>query len=121
MALAEKSFKSTLGAGPTPQEYLSVVADVYTIPTPSNALRGIVVEHARRKLRDMLHSGDLELLRDTLRDVPEFAFDVLEVFVNAPLRGHCRSCGPNQGAEALQARCIKCGKVGLDLDEFFSR
>lgn len=63
----------------------------------------------------MLHSGDLELLRDTLRDVPEFTFDVLEVFVNAPLRGHCCSCGPNQGAEALQARCTKCGKGGVGL------
>jgi len=65
--------------------------------------------------------------RATLQDVPEFAFDVLQLFVNAPLRGRCFSCGPNQSAKALQARCLNCGKGGIsltnwwDLDELLSR
>jgi hypothetical protein len=115
MGLAGKRFKSTLGEGPTPEEYLSVVSDVYTIPTSTNALRAIAVEYARMKFRDMMQSADLEILRATLQDAPEFAFDVLQLFVNAPLRGHCHSCGPNQSAEALQARCINCGKGGIRL------
>ena len=64
----------------------------------------------------MMQSPDLEMLRATLQDVPEFAFDVLQLFVNAPLTGRCYSCGPNQAAEALQARCIKCGKGGISLE-----
>ncbi|OBT40964.1 hypothetical protein VE00_09516 [Pseudogymnoascus sp. WSF 3629] len=101
MGLMEKRFKSTLGEGPTPEEYLSVVSDVYTIPTSTNPLRAIAVEYARMKFRDMMQSANLEILRATLQDVPEFAFDVLQLFVNAPLRGHCHSCDPNQSAEAL--------------------
>lgn len=126
MGLAEKRFKASLGAGPTTEEYLSVVADVYTIPTPTNALRAIAVEYARKEFRNMMQGPDVELLRATLQDVPEFAFDLLQLFANAPLTGHCHNCGPNQPAEALQARCIKCGKGGIsltrwrDFDGFFS-
>lgn len=116
MRLTRKRFKSTLAECPTPEDYLSVVIDVYTIPTSTNTLRDIAVEHARMKLRDITESGDLDILRATLQDVPEFAFDVLQLFVKAPLRGHCHSCGPNQSAEALQARCINCGKGGIRLE-----
>lgn len=115
MRLAEKKFRSTLDQGPTPEEYLSVVSDVYSIPTPTNVLRAIAVEYARTRLRDMMQSADLETLRATLQNVPEFAFDVIRLFVNAPLRGRCSSCGPNQNAEALQARCLNCGKGGISL------
>jgi hypothetical protein len=38
MGLAEKQFKATLDKRPTAEEYLSVVREVYNIPTPSNAL-----------------------------------------------------------------------------------
>ncbi|KAF4630120.1 hypothetical protein G7Y89_g8023 [Cudoniella acicularis] len=68
MGLAEKRFKSTFDGGPTQEEYLSVVSDVYTIPTPTNALRAIAVEYARIKFRDMMQSADLENLRATLQD-----------------------------------------------------
>ena len=55
------------------------------------------------------------ITRATMLDVPEFAFDVLRLFAKAPLIGHCHFCGPNQSAEALQARCIKCGRGGISL------
>jgi speckle-type POZ protein len=113
MELAEKQFKATLEKGPTAEEYLSVIRDAYNIPTPSNALRIIVVDYARLKFRHIMQSPDLEILRATLQDEPEFAFDVLKSFVNAPLKGRCRNCGPNQNAEALEARCKKCGKGGV--------
>lgn len=113
MGLAEKRFRSTLDQGPTPEEYLSVVSDVYTVPAPTNALWAIAVEYARVKFRDMMQSTDLEILRAMLEDVPEFAFDVLQLFINAPLRGRCFSCGPNQNAESLQVRCLSCGKGGI--------
>jgi hypothetical protein len=50
MGLAEKKFRSTLEKDPTPEEYLSVVSDVYTVPTPTNTLRAITVEYARTNL-----------------------------------------------------------------------
>lgn len=115
MGLAEKRFRSTLNKGPTPEEYLPVIADVYTIPISINTLRAIAAEYARARIRDIIQSTSLELLRVTLQDVPEFAFDILELFASAPLTGHCHSCGPNQSAEALQARCINCGKGGIML------
>jgi len=115
MRLAENGFRSTLDQGPTPEEYLSVVSDVYTVPAPTNALRVVAVEYARDKFRDMMQSADLGILRAMLQDVPEFVLDVLQLFVNAPLRGRCFSCGPNQNAEAHQARCLNCGKGGISL------
>lgn len=115
MGLAEKRFKATLDRGPTAVEYLSLIRDVYVIPKPSNALRTIAIDYARMKFRDIMQSPDLELLQATLRDEPEFAFDVLQSFVSAPLKGRCFSCGPSQSAEALQARCLKCGKGGVSL------
>jgi hypothetical protein len=117
MGLAERKFKYTLDKRPPAEEYLSVVRYAYIIPTPSNALRTIAVDYARREFRDMMQSPALDILRTTLEDVPEFAFDVLQSFVKAPLRGRCSStsCGPNQEAEALQARCKKCGKGGISL------
>jgi hypothetical protein len=62
-----------------------------------------------------MQSPALDILRITLQDVPEFAFDVLQSFVNAPLRGRCSFCGPNQNAEAIQIRCKRCGKGGFSL------
>jgi hypothetical protein len=47
MGLAEKRFKSMLGAGPATEEFLSVAADVYTIPILTNTLRAIAVNYAR--------------------------------------------------------------------------
>jgi hypothetical protein len=115
MDLAGKKFKSTFNRNPkpTPEEYLSVVSDVYTIPSSANTLRTIAVEYARVKIRDMMQSADGESMRATLEAVPEFSFDVLQHFANAPLMGQCLSCGPNQSAELLQARCLKCGKGGV--------
>ena len=118
MGLIEKKFRSTLGKGLAPEEYLSVVSNVYTIPTPANTLRVIVAEYARTRIRDMMQSAHLDVLRATLHDVPEFAFDIIQLFANDTLIGHCHSCGPNQGAEALQARCKTCGKGGISLTHY---
>jgi hypothetical protein len=115
MELVGQRFKSTINKCPTPVECLSVISDVYTIPISTNSLRVIATEYARANFRDMLQNDDPGILRATLQDIPEFAFDVLHLFANAPLIGRCQSCGPNQSAEALQARCIKCGKGGISL------
>ncbi|TVY24589.1 hypothetical protein LHYA1_G006306 [Lachnellula hyalina] len=118
MGLAAKRFKSTLNDGPTTVEYLSVISDVYAIPTSTNSLRVTATEHARANFRDMIQSDDSEVLRTTLQDIPEFAFDVLQLFANAPLIGRCYTCGPNQSAEPLQARCIKCSRGGISLTHY---
>ncbi|TEY28519.1 hypothetical protein BOTCAL_1019g00010 [Botryotinia calthae] len=115
MGLLKRKFESTLDAGPALEEFLSVVSDVYVIPTSTNILRPIIVEYARRKFRSMIQSDDPEILRATLQDVPDFAFDLLQLFINDPLRGHCSNCGSNKSAEVLQARCVGCGKGGVSM------
>ena len=77
MGLAGKRFRSTLSEGLTPEEFLSVVSDVYTVPKSTNALWAIAAEYARSEFRDIMRSTSLEVLQAILQDVPEFAFDIL--------------------------------------------
>jgi hypothetical protein len=70
MGLAGKRFKTTLGGGATTKEYLSVVADVYTIPTSTNALRAIAVDYARKEFRDMMQSPILKCYEPPYRMYP---------------------------------------------------
>ncbi|CZT10219.1 uncharacterized protein RAG0_14755 [Rhynchosporium agropyri] len=51
MELAWSSFTLLLGLPLTEEDYLSAVPDVYTSPVPTNALKAITVEHARRRFR----------------------------------------------------------------------
>ena len=113
--LAEKKFEFALNLGLTEEDYFSIISDIYTLPAPTNALKSIAIEYARSHFANMLQGPKSDLLQAAVRRIPEFALDVLLVFINAPLRGYCSSCGPNQTAEALQARCVKCGKGGLSL------
>ena len=113
MGLAEKRFKSTLGKGLAPEEYLSVVSDVYTIPTPTDASRAIAAEYGRTNFRDMIQSADHEILRATLEDIRSSLSMYLSCLSTLLLRGHCYSCGPNQSAKTHQARCLNCGKGGV--------
>lgn len=113
MVLVEQEFRSALEKRPSPAEFLSVVAEVYTLPKSSCPLRAITAEYGRQTFRDIWNKADQSLLRTTLENVPEFTFDVLELFVKSPLRGHCRTCGPQQSAEATQARCTKCSRPGI--------
>lgn len=115
MSLLGQRLRSTLDRGSTPEEFLAIVPNVYTIPTPANPLRIIAAEHARANLEDLMQKADGEILRATLKKVPEFAFDVLRLVAGAPLIGHCHTCGPHQSAESIQARCRKCGKGGMSL------
>ena len=117
MKLMEKKFKSMLRKGPTAEEYLAVVCYIYDTPQSTETFQPIVISHARIILRDLMQSDNVGALQATLHDIPEFAFDVLRLFVDAPLSGHCQTCGPNQAAEPLQARCISCGKGGISLSQ----
>lgn len=115
MGLASTRFKSTLSRVKKLEEYLSMVLYVYTTHIPTNALRVITVEYARTKFRNLMQTTELGTLRATLQDIPEFAFDVIQQFVNAPLRGNCSHCGPKKSPETTQARCAKCGKLGITI------
>lgn len=88
ICVSEKKLKITLREEPTTEVFLSVVGDVYTIPTPTNALRSIAVSYAKKKFRDMMQSPDQDMLRTTLQDTPDFAFDVLQQLATG-LTGRC--------------------------------
>jgi len=114
MEMALIAFKSTLSRQIVLEDFLSVVSDVYTTLAPSNALQLIIVEHARSHLKNMTQSVDnLRSLQATLQEIPDFAFEVLRLFMIDPIRGRCSSCGPNNSGEVLQARCKRCGRGGL--------
>lgn len=117
MGLAKRKFEFSLNLGLAEEDYLRIVSDVYTLPIPTNVLKAIAIEHVRRRFRGMLQGPKSDLVRCTVLEIPEFALDIILAFVNTPLRGRCSSCGPDQVAEALQARCVKCGKGGISLTD----
>lgn len=111
-----KVFQSTLESKPTAAEFLMTVSNVYMmIPRPANAMRSMAVDYARSNIQELSENANVNILRATLQNVPEFTFDLIQHFANNPLRGKCSSCGPNQPAEGIRARCHTCGKGGLSL------
>lgn len=113
MNLAEKRFHSSFNRIFNNATYFSIISDLYTLPAPDEALKSIAVAYARECFRGMSRGPESDLLEATLRQIPEFAIDLLLRFIRIPLQGHCSSCGSTQTAEALQARCVKCKKGGV--------
>jgi hypothetical protein len=116
LKLAEKNFKLWLDLAFSHVDCLAAISDVYTLPGPTSVLKAATAECVRKKLKGMLQGSDADLVKTTLLQIPEFALDMLLEFVNYPIRGRCSNCGPDQAAEALQARCLKCGKGGVSFD-----
>jgi speckle-type POZ protein len=114
MQLATKKYKQVLQIKPTFKDYFLSIPDIYTPQTSGTELRALVVDYARRYLGRALGQEHLRTsLLEIIDEVPEYGFDVIETFAEAPIRGKCFSCGPDQGADPLQARCRKCGRGGV--------
>jgi hypothetical protein len=108
MSLAKQKYESLQAKIPL-YDCLPSISKVYALPLSGNSLRKYAVQHARVHIKRGLKE---EIVRaaiwQVVNEVPEYGFDLLESFVNIPLKGRCRDCGPNQGATALQARCTSC-------------
>jgi len=110
MSLAKQNYEELLMTASF-QDYLGSIPDVYVLPRCGNSLRKPVIKFARERMKPEFQKENIRKeVAMILEEVPEFGFDVLEIFLDAPLRGDCRDCGPNQGATALQASCHRCRK-----------
>ncbi len=112
--LAIQKYRQILQTAPKLDDYLLSIPVLYAPIASGAELRAIAVKYARRVLGRAIKLDDVRTtLMQIIDQVPEYGFDILEAFVVAPLRGDCSICGPDQEADSLQARCRKCGRVGI--------
>jgi len=110
MSLAKQKYES-LQAKISLHDCLPSISEVYTLPSSGNSLRNSAVCYAREQLKQGLGEEKVRAaIWQVVNEAPDYGFDLLESFVNIPLKGNCRDCGPNQGAIALQARCTSCNR-----------
>lgn len=109
--LAVKKYSSRAAVPGVPLELLESIYDVYKgTPASVRQLRDTAGVLVRKNLPKMLDEAAVATAyEEVLTEVPEFMKELLGIYVKAPLYG-CNTCGPNQGMEALQVRCMRCGK-----------
>jgi len=97
-----------------PGAFLNSIHSIYDLTSDTNrGLRDIVVACVRRRRRELSHGDEIPaLFRNVCHDVPAFSADMIGSFMQSPLLGRCHDCGPDQLVEALQLRCLHCGKGG---------
>lgn len=84
-------------------------------PDSDRSLRDIVIRHMRLHRKDVKGNGSIETcFKETALDIPSFTYELLESYISSPVQGRCYTCG-YQSVEALQVRCLKCGKGGASL------
>ena len=84
-----------------------------TTTTPEHTLRYEALCFARERLHDQaLRIDEQTKLRfdQMIEEVPEFAVDLMRMWLKKRIMGTCRDCGRGQTMEILQARCGRCGK-----------
>jgi hypothetical protein len=109
--VAVKKYSARAAVPRVSLELLESIDDVYKVPASVRQLRDVAVLLVRKNLPKMLDEAAVATAYEkVLSEVPEFTKELLGIYVKAPLYGDCFSCGPNQGMEVLQARCLRCGK-----------
>ncbi|KAK4134630.1 hypothetical protein BT67DRAFT_379345, partial [Trichocladium antarcticum] len=135
-SLAVTKYSKAMEKTPNIGDLLDSISDVYRLTPPSvRTLRDKVIVAFRvqlgwtRRLRQTSFFPDLEPsadesggATDTLMaaydevatESPEFLKDLLSSYIRSPLQGQCHNCGPEQlqPMEALQMKCLTCGKGG---------
>lgn len=90
--VAACQYETVLQDEATIEEYLASIPEVY-LPRVSNDLQLAAILHARLELRGYAWSDEARvILKQVMKDVPEFAFELVETFLNAPALGRCRKC-----------------------------
>jgi len=110
--MAVKKYSSRAAVPGMPLELLESIYDVYNgTPASVRQLRDAAGVLVRKNLPKMLDEAAVAAAYEkVLTEVPEFTKELLGIYVKAALFGECHTCGPNQGMEALQVRCMRCGK-----------
>lgn len=94
--------------------FFETIPDVYLMtPDTARGLRDAALSFSRYHLGTSLHIPEIRKAFDQVSvDVPDFARELLNSFLETPILGTCSSCGPHQPMEILQCRCKTCGKGG---------
>jgi hypothetical protein len=111
---AKSRFIATIHDSWDPYGFLESINAIYTLTPGSNrGLRDVAVARTRLQGKKDFPEGRAHaLMKRICLQVPEYAFDIVDSFMQKPILGRCRDCGPNQKVEALQLRCLRCGKGG---------
>jgi hypothetical protein len=93
-------------------EFLHSMRDLYKLtPPPIIRLREFACVMIRGYLPEMLDDGvTAECFEKTVLEIPDFAKDILQSYIDRPLVGYCDTCRSNQSMECLQTRCQSCNK-----------
>jgi hypothetical protein len=110
--IAAKKFRARCVNSWNALEFLHSIRDLYKL-TPSSIirLRETACVVIRGYLPEMLDDAmTAECFEKTVLEVPEFAKDLLQGYIDRPLMGYCDTCRCNQSMECLQTRCQNCNK-----------
>ena len=121
---AKSRFIATVRDSWDPYDFLQSIDAIYTLTPESNrGLRDVAVAQTRSLGRKYFSEGQAHaLMKRVCIQIPEYAYELVDSFMQKPMLGRCYSCGPNQKVEALQLRCLRCGKGGADVArEAFTR
>ncbi|KAG6033294.1 hypothetical protein E4U40_005483 [Claviceps sp. LM458 group G5] len=114
--LAWKRFMKLLKSETTTNILVDIIPEVYTLESNSaNGIRNNVVGFMRERLAQLPLAADVDgPLGTVTRDVPDFTRDLLKSYVDAPILGHCGSCGNDKTVPLapLQSKCLLCHKGG---------
>ncbi len=114
LRLAMQKYEGRLKRDWVPQAFLRSIARVYKLTPESNReLRNATFRHARSNIEQFQSDDAMRIqFKGTCLDVPEFAIDLLQSYIDVPLRGDYSQCGRRQPVEPIQLRCLKCGEGG---------
>lgn len=111
-ALSAANYAKELGREPNVCNFIRSLPDVYTLtPDSSRGLRDEALEFARETLAVSLASPETKDSYEKLAaDDPGFIKDLLDSFLQQPLKGSCSDCGRANlvPVEAIRCRCKKC-------------
>ncbi|EFY86190.1 BTB/POZ domain protein [Metarhizium acridum CQMa 102] len=100
-------------------KFLRSIPEIYSLlRTPSNHLREFRVWH----VRSLMAAADFDaaakqVLDEVTENVPQFAKELLNSFIESPLMGYCHLCGEQDPVPVSPShcRCKKCGSRGARL------
>ncbi|KAG6087041.1 hypothetical protein E4U15_000176 [Claviceps sp. LM218 group G6] len=114
--LASKRFMKVLTSETTTNIFVDIIPEVYALESNSaNGIRNNVVGCMRERLAKLPLTADVDgPLGDVMKNVPEFTRDLLKSYVDAPILGHCVSCGVDKTVPLApsQSKCLLCHKGG---------
>ena len=108
--LAQSQYIQLFANSWSPREFLTSIPLIYSDNSISDdSLRRSVARNVRPRLSKIFGDSLIsDLWRQTCLEIPEFALDVLNTYVQNPRRQCCSSCGRYQGDDRLRLLCHHC-------------